>query len=107
MGTVADKIEYTYKSIEDIKDALEEKGINARAIPLKEYGDIIRRFDSEISNSSIELKFYTKFAPIKEVQVCYTPVPISKNIEISDISAHSISIDYRDINAIVKMEVEE
>ena len=42
MGNVAGKLAYTYKSVKDIRNALEERGKNALSSPLNKLGDMIR-----------------------------------------------------------------
>ena len=42
MGTVADKIQYTYNAIADIKLALQSRGVDIIGVPLNKYGDLIR-----------------------------------------------------------------
>lgn len=56
MGTIADKIQYTYNAIEDIKKALQEKGYILDGITLKEFGDVIRKLDTS-SSGGLDIKF--------------------------------------------------
>lgn len=57
MGTIADKIQYTYEAIEDIKKALASKGINLTGVTLKEFGDIIRNIESGSAVGGLDIKF--------------------------------------------------
>lgn len=57
MGTIADKIQYTYEAIEDIKKALASKGINLTGVTLKEFGDVIRGIESGSSVGGLEIAF--------------------------------------------------
>lgn len=56
MGTIAEKIQYTYDAIEDIKAALISKGIDLTDVTLKEFGDIIRNLEN-VGAGGLEIKF--------------------------------------------------
>lgn len=47
MGTLRNKLQYTYDAVEDIESALQYHGINTYGIELKKYGDLIRSIAEE------------------------------------------------------------
>lgn len=56
MGTIAEKIQYTYDAIEDIKAALISKDIDLTGVTLKEFGDIIRNLEN-VGAGGLEINF--------------------------------------------------
>lgn len=54
MGTIADKLSYLSDAIDDIQDAINEKGIEvSNTIPLGLYGNKIREIQGGIDTSDI------------------------------------------------------
>ena len=51
MGTLAQKLQYTLDSIDDIQRALEEKGFDMSDVELSRYGDLIRLITGSNSGS--------------------------------------------------------
>ena len=51
MGTLAQKLQYTMNSINDIQKALEEKGFDMSDVELSRYGDLIRLITGSNSGS--------------------------------------------------------
>lgn len=58
MGTLAQKLAYTVKSVNDITKALEEKGFNMSNVELYRYGELIRliKGNSSGDNPNVENK---------------------------------------------------
>lgn len=50
MGTIAQKLQYTIKAVDDIQKALEEKGFNMSDVELSRYGNLIRLITGESSS---------------------------------------------------------
>ena len=75
MGTIIQKLEYTLASVDDIQDAINEKGVDCQdTVPLGEYGDKIRQISS-----------YKKitFAPWFDFNIIIYPFD-ENNIEVVD-----------------------
>ena len=51
MGTLAQKLQYTLDSIDDIQKALEEKGFDMSDVELSRYGALIRLITSSSSDN--------------------------------------------------------
>lgn len=91
MGTIADKITYTYEAIEDIRAALRSKGIDITNIPLKNYGNLIRSLNTsdEVISSTIDFVDYNRIT-----NDYYTSKAID-NIENIQLSSDIFFVDYK------------
>lgn len=96
MGTIGDKIEYTYWAVEDIRAALNERGINIKDIPLKYYGDLIRNIQTEFITNGINLEFCTKFIHVQDIQTHDTVYQTDGYMQIFDISVYPTAFTYKD-----------
>lgn len=98
MGTIADKIQYTYDAIEDIKAALASKGINLAGVTLKEFGDIIRSIESSAGIGGSEITF-PDYDPTTNDYYCSRTIDPSLSI--------LTSTDFSFTDNVVQIEEEE
>lgn len=59
MGTVAEKIQYTYDAINDIKLALQSRGVDITGVPLNKYGDLIRNLIGDKTRIAFDTVLFT------------------------------------------------
>ena len=65
MGTLAQKLQYTLDSIDDIQKALEEKGFDMSDVELSRYGDLIRLITGSNSGSRESSSAENEGQPLK------------------------------------------
>ena len=66
MGTLAQKLQYTMNSINDIQKALEEKGFDMSDVELSRYGDLIRLITGSNSGSEESSSAENEGQPLKQ-----------------------------------------
>ena len=66
MGTLAQKLQYTMNSINDIQKALEEKGFDLSDVELSRYGDLIRLITGSNSGSGESSSAENEGQPLKQ-----------------------------------------
>ena len=66
MGTLAQKLQYTLDSVNDIQKALEEKGFDMSDVELSRYGDLIRLITGSNSGSGESSSVENEGQPLKQ-----------------------------------------
>ena len=66
MGTLAQKLQYTLDSVDDIRKALEEKGFDMSDVELSKYGDLIRLITGSNSGSGESSSVENEGQPLKQ-----------------------------------------
>ena len=66
MRTLAQKLQYTMNSINDIQKALEEKGFDMSNVELSRYGDLIRLIAGSNSGSGESSSTENESQPLKQ-----------------------------------------
>ena len=66
MGTLAQKLQYTLDSVDDIRKALEEKGFDMSDVELSKYGDLIRLITGSNSGSGKSSSTENESQPLKQ-----------------------------------------
>ena len=91
MGTLAQKLQYTLNSVDDIQKALEEKGFDMSDVELSRYGALIRLITSSGSGSGEGSSTGNEGQPLNGLKLDNT-ILVSKsvqNITMKDISLNT------------------
>ena len=91
MGTLAQKLQYTLDSVDDIQKALEEKGFDMSDVELSRYGALIRLITSSGSGSGEGSSTGNEGQPLNGLKLDNT-ILVSKsvqNITMKDISLNT------------------